>query len=137
MNCTKLERVLYVEDDSDIRAVAQIALEIVGGLHLRACSSGTEALQVAESFKPDLLLLDVMMPGMDGPTTLARLRQLAQTALTPVIFMTAKVQASEVAYYRSLGALGVIAKPFDPMSLAAQVRQLWEQNMMPGLDELP
>ena len=137
MNRTKPERVLYVEDDPDIRAVAQIALEMVGGLNLRVCSSGTEALQAAESFRPDLLLLDVMMPGMDGPTTLARLRQLSQTASTPVIFMTAKVQASEVAYYRSLGALGVIAKPFDPMSLAAQVRQLWEQNMMPGLDELP
>jgi len=137
MNRTKLERVLYVEDDSDIRAVAQIALEVVGGLNLRACSSGTEALQAAESFRPDLLLLDVMMPGMDGPTTLACLRQLAQTASTPVIFMTAKVQASEVAYYRSLGALGVISKPFDPMSLAAQVCQIWSQNMMPGQSEPP
>ena len=125
---TKPERVLYVEDDPDIRAVAQMALEIVGGLNLRACGSGAEALQAAEGFRPDLLLLDVMMPGMDGPTTLAGLRQLAQTASTPVIFMTAKVQASEVAYYKSLGALGVIAKPFDPMTLAVQVCQLWEQN---------
>jgi len=135
MQSTRPERVLYVEDDPDIRAVAQIALEIVGGLELCMCSSGTEALQAAENFRPDLLLLDVMMPGMDGPTTLAHLRQLAQTASTPVIFMTAKVQASEIDFYRSLGALGVIAKPFDPMSLAAQVRQLWVQNMMPGLDE--
>ena len=119
MSRTKPERVLYVEDDPDIRAVAQIALEIVGGLNLRACSSGIEALQAAESFRPDLLLFDVMMFDMDGPTTLARLRQLSQTASTRVIFMTAKVQASEVAYYRSPGALGVIAKPFDPMSLAA------------------
>lgn len=137
MSRAKPERVLYVEDDPDIRAVAQIALEMVGGLNLRVCSSGVEALQVAESFRPDLLLLDVMMPGMDGPTTLACLRQLALTASTPVIFMTAKVQASEVAYYRSIGALGVISKPFDPMSLAAQVCQLWEQNMMPGQGESP
>jgi len=137
MNRTKPERVLYVEDDPDIRAVAQMALEIVGGLNLKACSSGAEALQSAEIFRPDLLLLDVMMPGMDGPTTLAGLRQMVHTASTPVIFMTAKVQASEVAYYRSLGALGVIAKPFDPMSLASQVCQLWEQNVMPDLSKSP
>ena len=137
MNHTKPERVLYVEDDPDIRAVAQMALEIVGGLTLKACGSGAEALQAAEGFRPDLLLLDVMMPGMDGPTTLAGLRQLAPTASTPVIFMTAKVQASEVAYYKSLGALGVIAKPFDPMTLAEQVRQLWEQGLAPGQGESP
>jgi len=131
MKC-QLEHVLYVEDDPDIRAVAQMALEIVGGLNLRACCSGLEALQAAGDFRPDLLLLDVMMPGMDGPTTLAGLRQLACTAATPVIFMTAKVQASEVAYYRSLGALGVIAKPFDPMALAEQVRQLWAQGLASG-----
>ena len=119
-----LNLVLYVEDDPDIQMVAQMALEVVGGLRLRACSSGAEALQAAAECHPDLLLLDVMMPGMDGPATLAALRQLPNTATTPVIFMTAKVQSSEVAHYRSLGALGVIAKPFDPMLLAQQVRAL-------------
>lgn len=127
----KLERILYVEDDADIRTIAEMALEIVGGLNLRVCSSGIEALQACDGFKPDLLLLDVMMPGMDGPSTLAGLRKLPQTASTPVIFMTAKVQASEVAYYKSLGALGVIAKPFDPMVLAEEVRTLWSQNIKP------
>lgn len=123
-----LNSILYVEDDGDIQTVAQIALEIVGGFQLRTCSSGKEALREAATFVPDLLLLDVMMPEMDGPTTLEGLRKCANTSNTPVIFMTAKVQATEVAYYKSLGALGVIAKPFDPMSLATQVRKLWEEK---------
>ncbi len=125
---SELQLVLYVEDDPDIQMVAQMALEVVGGLALRSCSSGHEALQAATECKPDLLLLDVMMPGMDGPATLAGLRQLPNTASTPVIFMTAKVQAAEVAHYKELGALGVIAKPFDPMQLAQQVRALWDEG---------
>ena len=122
----ELKLVLYVEDDPDIQMVAQMALEVVGGLTLRSCSSGREALDAVASCQPDLILLDVMMPEMDGPSTLAELRKLPVTASTPVVFMTAKVQAAEVSHYRSLGAIGVIAKPFDPMQLAQQVRQLWE-----------
>ena len=124
---SELNFVLYVEDDPDIQMVAQMALEVVGGLSLRACSSGREAIEAATACQPDLILLDVMMPDMDGPTTLAALRQLPAMAATPVIFMTAKVQAAEVAHYKTLGAIGVIAKPFDPMQLAQQVRQLWQQ----------
>ena len=122
-----LQRVLYVEDDADIRTIALLALETVGSLQVRACASGAEAIEAARGFEPDLLLLDVMMPGMDGPTTLARLRELPLAARAPVVFMTAKVQASEVAHYRSLGAIGVITKPFDPMTLATQVEDLWRQ----------
>ncbi len=122
----ELKLVLYVEDDPDIQMVAQMALEVVGGLTLRSCSSGREALDAVASCQPDLILLDVMMPEMDGPSTLAELRKLPVTASTPVVFMTAKVQAAEVSHYKSLGAIGVIAKPFDPMQLAQQVRQLWE-----------
>lgn len=129
MNDTLLNNILYVEDDPDIQTVAQMALEMVGGFVIKTCSSGHEALAAAVSgFKPDLLLLDVMMPGMDGPTTLAGLRQIDQTAITPVVFMTAKVQGSEIDFYTSLGAIGVIAKPFDPMTLADQVRQLWNKK---------
>jgi CheY-like chemotaxis protein len=79
----------------------------------------------AATAAPDLLLLDVMMPGLDGPSTLAALRMIEATAATPVIFMTAKVQAGEIAYYRSLGALDVIPKPFDPMELSEQIRRIW------------
>jgi two-component system OmpR family response regulator len=128
MSDKKLTNILYVEDDLDIQAVAQIALEVVGGLSLKTCSSGAEALAAANSgFVPDLLLLDVMMPNMDGPTTLAELRKLPETAATPVIFMTAKVQSAELDFYASLGAIGVIAKPFDPMELSSQVNALWQK----------
>jgi CheY-like chemotaxis protein len=130
MPSSSLTNILYVEDDLDIQVVAQIALEVVGGFKLRTCSSGMDALKaVQDGYVPDLLLLDVMMPNMDGPTTLQDLRKLETTAKTPVIFMTAKVQASEKEYYLSLGAIDVIAKPFDPMSLATQVRQLWEASL--------
>ncbi len=121
-----LQRILYVEDEPDIQAVAKLALEMVGGYQVMICSSGREALNNVNSFTPDLILLDVMMPGMDGPTTLQNLRSDPATAGVPVIFLTAKVQPSEVAEYQALGALNVIAKPFDPMTLAAQVRQIWD-----------
>jgi CheY-like chemotaxis protein len=123
-----LQHILYVEDDPDIHAVTRIALEAVGGFTLCGCHSGQKAIEaMTTGFPADVMLLDVMMPDMDGPTTLARLRELPPAADIPVIFMTAKVQAAEVAWYKSLGALGVIAKPFDPMRLAQQVRQLWDE----------
>jgi two-component system, OmpR family, response regulator len=125
-----LQQILYVEDDPDIQVVAKIALEMVGEFTLSAHSSGVTALKAVEDgFVPDLMLLDVMMPEMDGPTTLSKLREMTVTATTPVVFMTAKVQASEVAYYKSLGAVGVIPKPFDPMTLSNQLRELWESTL--------
>ncbi|GAB3542386.1 response regulator [Noviherbaspirillum agri] len=129
MSRAPLQHILYVEDDPDIRTVAQLALEAVGGFRLRACASGREALDaVATGYVPDMILLDVMMPEMDGPTTLARLRAMEAAAHQPAVFMTAKVQPAEIAYYTSLGAKGVLAKPFDPMQLPQQVLQLWEQG---------
>jgi two-component system OmpR family response regulator len=104
-----LERILYVEDEADIRTVAKMALETVGGFSVFACAGGREALAAAPAAGADLMLLDIMMPGMDGPTTLVALRNIAATAATPVIFMTAKVQAAEIAQYKALGALDVIA----------------------------
>lgn len=120
-----LERILYVDDEPDIRAIAKVALEVVGEFEVLFCASGREALDQAPKFAPDLIILDVMMPEMDGPSTFAALRRLAGTATTPVIFMTAKVQKREIANYLALGAVGVIHKPFDPMTLADDVRQLW------------
>jgi CheY-like chemotaxis protein len=124
----KLKRILYVEDEPDIQAVARLALEMVGGYTLEVCSSGSEALEKVAAFKPQLILSDVMMPGMDGPTMLKKLRELAQTASTPAVFMTAKVQPSEIAQYRQLGAVDVITKPFDPMTLADKVEEIWERS---------
>lgn len=122
----QLRRILCVEDEPDIQTVAQLALEVVGGYEVQVCSSGAEAIAQAPAFGPDLILLDVMMPGMDGPTTLEGLRGQEATARTPVVFMTAKVQSQELAHYRSLGAADVIAKPFDPMTLSARVKEIWE-----------
>ena len=120
-----LNRILYVEDEPDIRVVAKMALEAVGGFTVSACASGLEALIAAPDGRADLLLLDVMMPGMDGISTLKALREIPSTAHTPVIFMTAKVQVAEVEVYKKLGALEVISKPFDPMELSAQIARIW------------
>lgn len=122
---TELKKIMYVEDEKDIQAVAKLALESVGGFEVKICSSGEEALREAPVFKPDLLLLDVMMPGIDGPATLGELRKLDDTANTPAVFMTAKVQPQEVAHFKSLGAIDVIAKPFDPMTLAQTIKEIW------------
>lgn len=128
MTTDTLQRILYVEDEPDIQAVARIALETVGGFTLQVCSSGEEALRAAVDFAPDLLLLDVMMPGMDGPTTLRELRNFPELADTPAVFMTAKVQPQEIEQFKSYGALDVIAKPFDPMALSAQITAVWQQR---------
>lgn len=120
-----LNRIFYVEDELDIQAVAKLALEAIGGFTVQVVSSGQEALEKAPAFTPDLILLDVMMPGMDGPTTLKVLRGIPALAQTPIIFMTAKVQPQEVAAYKAMGAVDVIAKPFDPMALAGTVKQMW------------
>jgi two-component system OmpR family response regulator len=122
-----LHRILVVEDDPDIQVVATMALESLGGFQVLPCSSGAEALARCAEFVPDLVLLDVMMPKMDGPAMLEALRGLPAFAATPVVFMTARVQAHEVARYRELGAADVIAKPFDPMTLADTVRGIWSR----------
>lgn len=121
----ELERILYVEDDSDIQEVAKMALEAVGGFTVKICSSGQEALDGAPDFDPQFILLDVMMPGMDGPTTLGELRKLPGFAEKPVVFMTAKVMQSEVSRYKELGAVDVIPKPFDPMAISDQIKEIW------------
>jgi two-component system, OmpR family, response regulator len=125
----ELKRILYVEDEASIRTIAVTVLEAVGGFSVIACSSGKQALEAAPAANADLILLDVMMPEMDGPATLTALRGIAQTAQTPVLFMTAKVQTSEILHYKSLGAIDVIAKPFDPMTLSAQISEIWQRTV--------
>jgi len=124
---TMLKRVLFVEDDPDIQTVARMALEALGGFTVLGCGSGAEALERVEAFAPDLILLDVMMPGMDGLETLQSLRLLSGALAVPVVFMTAKVQAQEISEYLAAGAVDVIAKPFDPMVLPATVRSIWRR----------
>lgn len=115
-------RVLYIDDEPDIREVAVMALELDGGIEARSAASGPEAMTIliGEGFKPDVVLLDVMMPGKDGPAVLAELR--ARGFRMPVIFITARAQAHELAHYLKIGAEGVITKPFDPMTLALELR---------------
>lgn len=123
-----LSRIMLVEDEEDIRAVAEVALETVGGFTLKACAGGHEALEAIAEFDPQLIILDVMMPGMDGPETLRAIRKRSGFVDTPVIFMTAKVQSEEVENYLAEGAVSVIPKPFDPMTLADRVQEIWRSS---------
>ena len=115
-------RLLHVEDEPDIREVVEMSLALDPGILLKSCATGADALAAAADWDPDVILMDVMMPVMDGPQTLGHLREDARTAKIPVVFMTARAQSREVQHFLALGAAGVIPKPFDPMTLAAAVR---------------
>ena len=116
-------KVLYVDDEPDIREVGAMALELDGSMEVSTASSGPEALALLEGgLRPDVILLDVMMPGMDGPGVLAELKKRPELTQIPVIFITARAQAHELARFVSLGAIGVITKPFDPMTLSIELR---------------
>ena len=120
--------ILHVDDEPDIREVAAISLELDSRIQVRSAASGAEALDMLqEDWRPDVVLLDVMMPVMDGPGTLERMRTLPGMEQTPVIFMTARAQANEHGRFLELGAIGVIVKPFDPMTLSQQVRDYLAQ----------
>lgn len=122
-----LSRILLVDDEQDIRTVAQLSLTALGGFTVECCASGAEALERVRGFRPDLVLLDVMMPGLDGPATLGRLRAEPDTAAVPVVFVTARVQPQEVLAYKLIGAADVVAKPFDPMTLPRLLQEIWER----------
>lgn len=126
-----LKKILLVEDELDIRAIAQVSLEEIGGFTVKYCASGKEALNEVAEFSPDLILLDVMMPGMDGVTTLKKLREKPFLKKIPVIFLTARTQSGDIEHYIGLGALHVITKPFDPMTLAEVLQTLWKQHNDP------
>lgn len=119
--------ILHVDDDENIRVLTALAFTLSGDGEVRSAASGGEALEVLSAgLKPDLILLDVMMPEMDGPAVLARVRELPDHQNTPVVFMTAQTQDHERAGLMALGATGVVIKPFDPMMLGWQVRTLLE-----------
>jgi len=119
-----IETVLLVDDDPDIRRVGELSLSKVGGWETLTAGSGDDALRVSASHPVDVIVLDMMMPGRDGLSTLEALRAAPETADTPVVFMTAKVQRGEVQSYLDAGANGVIAKPFDPMTLPDELRRV-------------
>ncbi len=117
---------LLVDDESDIRRVAHLSLQHIGGWHVHEAASGAEALSVVEELRPDVVLLDVMMPEMDGPATLARLRELPRMNGVPIVFLTAKALSSDHERLRTLGASGVLTKPFDPLLLPGMVDAILE-----------
>lgn len=120
--------ILCVDDEQDILEIVQIALVDVGGYKVSVCNNGAQALARAEEEKPDLLMLDYMMPGMDGAELMAELRKKPSLADVPILFMTARVQPNEVEKYLAMGVAAVIQKPFDPMLLAQQVRDAWDKH---------
>jgi CheY-like chemotaxis protein len=120
-----LNRIMHVDDARDIRDVVRLALETLGGFAVESCASGAEALARAPVFRPELVLLDEMMPEMDGPTTFSRLRSVPGMESVPIVFMTAQSAPADITRLKGLGALAVIAEPFDPTTLADQVRAIW------------
>jgi two-component system, OmpR family, response regulator len=126
----KLRKILHVEDDTDILEVTRMALEGLNGLEVASCRGWREAIARAPGYAPDLFLLDVMMPEKSGPETLAELRRLPGLADTPAIFMTAKVQLSEVRLFLDAGGIAVVTKPFDPMTLGDQICEEWAKHFL-------
>ena len=120
-----LNRICYVEDDEDIQRIVRLSLERVGKMTVEVVSDPLAAIDAIGAFKPDLVMLDWMMPGMDGPTLFRKLRELPATRDLPVVFITAKASQRELDELRSMGALGTISKPFSPKELPEQLRALW------------
>ena len=129
MNDRPLKRILYVDDEPDILAVTTMTLTALGGYEVEACSSGPEALAKVAAFQPDLIMLDVMMPEMNGPQTLEALRAMEPAAHIPVLFITASAQPKEVDRLRGTGAIEVIVKPYDPEKLCDQVAEIWRKYL--------
>ncbi len=117
-------KVLLVDDEADIRRIAALSLSGVGGMEVAQAGGGSEGIRMAHEDRPDVILLDMMMPGMDGPATFQALRSDPETSAIPVVFLTAKAMSAEVDHLRALGASGVLIKPFDPMALPRLLREL-------------
>ena len=126
---TAPKRVVCVDDDEDILQIASLALSLNQEISVETCESGEAALALLPRVLPEFIILDVMMPGLDGPATLARIRANPLLARIPVAFMTAMAMPREVERFMALGAVGVIPKPFDPMRLAGQVAELWRASI--------
>jgi len=127
----KLEKIIYVDDQMDILLVAEYALSEIGGFDVLICESGAIALEKIEQYKPDLIVLDVMMPELDGPLLLAKIREIELFKTTPAIFITAKIFPNEVAELKSCddGVISVIPKPFDPITLSKIIQSVWNSSL--------
>jgi len=122
-----LNKICYVEDDEDIQRIVRMSLERVGKMTVEVVTDPLKAIGVINAFRPDLVMLDWMMPGMDGPTLFKKMKEDPQTALLPVVFITAKAQSRDMAELMALGAVGTISKPFSPKDLPDQLRAIWKK----------
>jgi CheY-like chemotaxis protein len=122
-----LEKICYVEDDEDIQRIVRMSLERVGKMTVEVVTDPLKAIGVMNAFKPDLVMLDWMMPGMDGPTLFKKMKEDPQMSLLPVVFITAKAQSRDMAELMALGAAGTISKPFSPKDLPDQLRAIWKK----------
>jgi two-component system OmpR family response regulator len=124
----ELKKILYAEDEPDVQTVVELTVQTMSDYEIKICGNGKILLDCVEEYNPDLILLDVMMPEMDGPTTFKILQSDENTKNIPVIFMTAKAQVQEVATFKETGILGVITKPFDPMNLCDEIQEIWSKH---------
>jgi len=122
---TPLSRICYVEDDEDIQRIVRMSLERVGKMTVHVVSDPMQAIEAIKVFKPDLVMLDWMMPGMDGPTLFRKMRETPEVQHLPVVFITAKASSAEMDELRAMGAAGAISKPFSPKDLPDQLRSIW------------
>ena len=123
-----LQTIMHVEDNADIRKIAAMSLELIGGFTVVQYETGNDAVKLAHDVRPDIILLDLMMPGMSGEETFRQLRKVAGYEALPIVFVTARAATSDYEKLRALGAAEVIVKPFDPMMLPGQVTEIWEQH---------
>lgn len=128
----KLKKILYAEDEPDVQIIVEMIIQSMSDYEIKICSNGRELLECVENYDPDLILLDVMMPEMDGPTTFKNLQLNEKTKKIPIIFMTAKAQTHEVKLFKETGVIGVITKPFDPVMLCSNITEIWEQGIQNG-----
>lgn len=123
-----LKKILYAEDEPDVQTVVELTIQTMSDYQVKICNNGKKLLECVNEYNPDLIILDIMMPEMDGPTTFRHLKLNESTKDIPVIFMTAKAQVHEVEIFKETGAIGVITKPFDPMNLCDEIQTIWDNR---------
>lgn len=128
----ELKKILYAEDEQDVQTIVEMIIQSMSDYEIKICDNGRLLLECVEDYNPDLILLDVMMPEMDGPTAFEKLQENPKTKNIPVIFMTAKAQIHEVKIFKETGVIGVITKPFDPVLLCSKIKEIWEENTKNG-----
>jgi CheY-like chemotaxis protein len=127
MPAQPLSRICYVEDDEDIQKIVRMSLERIGKMTVEVVGDPMQAIEAIKAFKPELVMLDWMMPGMDGPTLFRKMKELPEVRALPVVFITAKASQAELDELRALGAAGTISKPFSPRDLPEQLRAIWSK----------